>query len=212
MIEKNKVLIDGFRRGRSTVDHLLSFTNIIESRKTRNLETFTAFIDFSRAYDRICRKYLWYKLEKIGISGNILGALKSLYTDVSCCVKIGLNSHLTEWFSVNSGLRQGCLVSPTLFNLYINDLGIQIKQECAGISLDNGEKICLLAYADDIVLLAEREDDLQHMLTLLERWCKDWDISINTKKSQIVHFRKESKIQTEFVFTIDGITMDIVNQ
>ena len=107
-VEVNNFLQDeqnGFRKKRSTVDQLLSFTNIVESRKLKRLDTFVAFIDFSKAYDHINRGLLWQKLERLGLNGNILNALKSLYCDVRCCVKLGMGSLLTEWFSVNTGLR-----------------------------------------------------------------------------------------------------------
>ena len=214
-VEINDYLVDeqnGFRKKRSTIDHLLSFTNIIQSRKSRKLDTFTAFIDFSKAYDRINRHFLWFKLERLGLSGNILTALKSLYTNVSCCVKLGMDNVLTEWFDVNTGLRQGCLVSPVLFNIYINDLAMLIKERCTGIQLENGEQLCLLLYADDIALMAENEQDLQEMLNVLDEWCNNWDVLVNTKKSQVLHFRPQSKCVTEFDFKLGEVTMSKVNQ
>ena len=199
-VEVNKFLQDeqnGFRKSRSTVDQLLSFTNVVESRKLKRLDTFVAFIDFSKAYDHINRSLLWQKLERLGLHGNILNAMKSLYSDVRCCVKLGMGSLCTEWFKVNSGLRQGCLISPLMFNIYINDLAMVIKDKCKGVKLENGNELCLLMYADDIVFLAETEDDLQLMLNVLSEWCKSWEVTVNLKKSQIMHFRSTSKVVTE---------------
>jgi len=76
----------------------------------------------------------------------------SLYNSVSSCVRV--NSFQTEWFNVHSGLRQGCILSPVLFNLYINDLAKYLKSLNIGVSFGN-ENICILLYADDIVLLAD---------------------------------------------------------
>ena len=140
----------------------------------------------------------------MGLSGNILGALISLYANVQCCVKVGMNGHLTDWFKVNSGLRQGCLVSPLLFNLHINDLAISIKERCRGIKFDDQNRVCLLMYADDIALIAEDEEDLQNMLNVLYRWCNIWDVNENPTKSQIEHFRNGSKVQTDHEFRLWG--------
>ena len=173
--ESNNILEEeqnGFRKGHSTVDHLVSFANLIESRKLRKLDTFVAYIDFSAAYDRINRNFLWQKLECLGLNGNIMNAVKSLYCNVECCVKLGSSNLTTEWFNVNSGLRQGCLVLPLLFNIYINDLAKTIKQECNGIRLHGDNKVCLMMYADDIVFVSESEEELQGMLSTLEKWCK----------------------------------------
>lgn len=214
-VENNNILEEeqnGFRKGRSTVDHLVSFSNIIESRKLRKLNTFVAFIDFSAAYDRINRNFLWKKMECLGLNGNILNAVKSLYSNVECCVKLGNGNFTTDWFNVNSGLRQGCLVSPQLFNIYINDLAKIIKQECNGIRLYGDKKVCLMMYADDIVFMSESEEELQEMLSVLERWCKTWEVSVNVKKSQIMHFRKKQDKETDFDFKFNGHSMDKVGQ
>ena len=118
--DDNKKLEDeqgGFRKNRSTTDQISSLTSIIDSRKKRKLSTFTAFIDFKKAYDFINRDKLWSRISNLGISGKMLNAVKSLYSSVSSCVKV--NSFYTEWFGVSGGLRQGCILSPLLFNLYL---------------------------------------------------------------------------------------------
>ena len=111
---------NGFRKGRSTMDHLSTLTSIIESRKLRKLSTFCAFIDFKKAYDWVNRNLLFTKLENLGISSKMMKALYSIYFNVQSCVK--LNGHMTDWFDVKSGLKQGCILSPLLFNIFINDL------------------------------------------------------------------------------------------
>ena len=97
---------NGFRKGRSTIDHVSSLTNIIETRKKHKLATFCEFIDFRKASDFIDRSLLWDKLKSKGFQGNMLHAIQSLYKSVSSCVRI--NGLTTEWFDVNCGLKQGC--------------------------------------------------------------------------------------------------------
>ncbi len=82
--------------------------------------TYTAFVDFSKAYDRVDRRLLWSKLGSIGLGGKMMQALKQIYNKVECCMKV--NGVKSNWFSVNTGLKQGCVISPLLFNLFINEL------------------------------------------------------------------------------------------
>ena len=119
--EENHIISDeqnGFRKNRSGVDHLKSLTSIIETRKAKHGNTFVAFIDFKKAYDSIDRRKLWSKISSMGIGTKILSTLKGIYENVSCCVNV--NGSKTDWFAVKTGLKQGCLLSPLLFNMYFN--------------------------------------------------------------------------------------------
>ena len=134
-VENNDKLEDeqcGFRKRRSTIDQLLAITNLVDTRKKLKQSTFTAFVDFKKAYNFINRDKLWKRLFESGISGKMLNAIMSLYKSVSSCVRV--NSFKTEWFNVHSGLRQGCILSPLLFNLYINDLAKYLKSLNIGVS------------------------------------------------------------------------------
>ena len=72
---------------------------------------------------------------------------------------------------MSSGVRQGDNLSPVLFNLYINELAIELKKMNYGVNI-GGKKVCLLLYADDIVIIAENESDLQIQLDFINQWCK----------------------------------------
>ncbi len=211
-VEDNGILCDeqnGFRQGRSTIDHLGSLTCVVETRMKKKLSTFTAFIDFSKAYDRIDRNLLWHKLSRIGISGNMSSSLKSLYENVQCTVRI--NGHKTEWFEVGAGLKQGCILSPLLFNLFINDLVYGMKLLNCGVMCGN-ISLSVLLYADDIVLISDKEEHLQCMLSYLAEWCNEWGLSINFNKSKVMHFRREGTPKTECNFRCGDSTVDLVDQ
>ena len=202
---------NGFRKGRSCVDHLFSLSSIVEARQLSNRSTYVAYIDFSKAYDSICREKLWYKLEKLGlkIDSKYFTALKSLYNDVKCAVK--LNNQLSSWFDVNVGLKQGCLLSPVLFNLYVNDLACKIKSLNIGVRTQN-DNISILMYADDLVFLAESESDLQMMLDTLNEWCITWGMNVNEQKTKVMHFRKKGKACTKVNFNCGNKTIDVCSQ
>ena len=100
------------------------------------------------------------------MKGKMFNAIKSLYTDVTCEVRV--NGHFTESFPVNCGVKQGCNLSPTLA-LYIKNFNVGI--------------ITILLYADDIALLAGTAGDLQLQLNVLNQWCHKWRMTINQTKS-----------------------------
>ena len=89
--DKNSGLCDpqcGFRKGRSTVDHIVPLTSIVEIRKFKRQPTFTAFIYFTKAYGSINRDMRFRKLPDMGLTGRIHKAITSLYDNMKCCVRI----------------------------------------------------------------------------------------------------------------------------
>ena len=211
-VEENDKLVDeqnGFRKKRSTTDHILSLCNIIETRKKMKKSTFCAFIDFKKAYDSINRNILWQRLRDSGIGGRMLIAIKALYNSVSSCVRV--NYFTTDWFDVKVGLRQGCILSPILFNLYINDLALYLKSLNTGINVGQ-EKVCILLYADDIVLLADSAKDLQTLLNAVKDWCLENHMAINCSKSNVIHFRNPSKDKTNIVFKCGDDIIQVVDR
>ena len=115
-VDDNDIICDeqnGFRIGRSTVDHLSNLISVIETRMKKKQVTCAAFIDFSKAYDRINRALLWRKLESIGIDGKFINILKALYHKVKCSVK--LNGVTTDWFGLNKDAF--CHLSCLIFTL-----------------------------------------------------------------------------------------------
>ena len=153
--KQNEILHDaqnGFHKNRSTVDHISSLTSIIETRKLKRKSTFAIFVDFKKAYDAIDRSKLFADLRQIGVAGKMYNALRSLYEDVKCCVKV--NGFYTDCFSVRCGLKQGCCLSPIVFNLYINDMVNSITSLGIGVNIGD-DIVSVLLYADDLVLLAE---------------------------------------------------------
>ena len=200
---------NGFRKGRSTIDQLISLTSIIDTRKLKRQSTFVAFIDFSKAYDSIDRSILFRKLQNLGLTGQMFNVVKSLYDGVKCCVRI--NGIKTEFFDVGCGLKQGCSLSTLFFNLFVNDLVVRLNSLDIGVDI-GGEKVTALLYADDLALVASSEHDLQILLNELNDWCTQNNLTINQKKSNIVHFRPTDERKSEFTFRCGDKILDIVPQ
>ena len=128
------------------------------------MPTFAAFIDMKKEFDWVDRDLLFYKImKKFNITGKMYDAIVSLYSDYSACVK--LNALRTDWFDISSGVKQGDTLSPTLFNMYLNDLATEIRLLNGGVELDC--TISLLLHADDIVLIAPDEVSLQTQLNVV---------------------------------------------
>ena len=95
-----------------------SITSIVENRFIESKDTYACFIDFRKAFDSVDRPLLWRKLrDRYGIKGNFLAAIQALYKDVQCSVSI--NQASTDWFSISSGVKQGCIYSPLPYLRYL---------------------------------------------------------------------------------------------
>ncbi len=136
--------------------------------------------------------------------------IRSLYSSTLCSVKLR-EDLFTNWFNVESGVKQGDNLSPTLFSLYINELVKEINNLNLGVKVGQ-LKVCVLLYADAMVYISDSPEALQCMLDKMYEWCMKWRLKVNITKSQVVHFRKPRQKCTEFNFQYGGIKMDIVNE
>ena len=192
-LEQNELLADeqnGFRKARACIDHMFVLSSIVRNRKVKGEDTFVCFIDFKKAFDYIDRECLLYKLLKLGVNGKLYQSVKNIYSCTLNCVQ--LNNVFTDWFMSNSGVRQGDVLSTTLFNIYVNDLVLEINSLGCGINVNADTKLSCLLYADDIAIVSHNEEELQQMLDIVYNWCDKWRLVLNAEKTKIVHFRKQT--------------------
>ncbi len=211
-LEENGVLHEeqnGFRRKRSCSDHIFTLSSLVRNKLNEGKNIFAAFVDFRKAFDLVHRDMLLYRMLEYGVDGKMYSAIRSIYKEASCAVRI--NDTMTNWFETSQGVKQGDNLSPTCFLTFINPLIGALKSTGLGVNMRD-TVISILAYADDLVLLAESENDLQQLLNVLFDWCQKWRLSINIDKTKIMHFRPVEREKTDFDFTIDGVTLDIVCQ
>ena len=128
-----------------------------------------------------------YKLGEIGITGNYLRLIQSMYVDT--CYIIKNNGEFTPPIKSNIGVKQGCNLSPLLFNLFVNDIHNIFDNTCLPIKIDS-LNLSSLSFADDLVILSESAIGLQNSLHNLGTYCKNWGLTINASKTKVVVFNK----------------------
>ena len=123
---------------------------------------------------------MWNVLRLYGVGGKLLKAVKSLYGGSKACVRVG--NELSDWFEVRVGLRQGCVMSPWLFNLYIDGVVREVNARVLGRGLElidaseNAWQLNQLLFADDTVVVADSEEKLCQLVTEFGRVCKRMEI------------------------------------
>ena len=182
----------GFRKGYSTIDNIFSLQAIVHKYLCREGGRFYCiFIDFKRAFDSIQHASLWYSLERKGVSpnGKFLSIFRSMYSQLKSCVKV--KDGLTQFFDCHIGTRQGCVSSPIIFSLFINDLVSYLKSECdRGIFVsDQIEDMIALMFADDVASFSDTVIRLQHQINCIQRFCESVGMSLNLLKTKIIVFR-----------------------
>lgn len=213
-IQEHKILNNcqiGFMPKQRTSNHIYTLHTLIDKyvHQTKQGKIFGCFIDFKKAFDSVWHNGLFLKLIQSGIGGKTYDIIKDIYNGNKCCVKI--NDRRTDYFSQNRGVRQGCSLSPTLFNIYINELASALeKSPCPGLTLEGREIKCLL-YADDLLLLSPHEEGLHQSLSLLEDYSRDWALPINMEKSKIIIFQKKPRLtDKKYSFAIGGTLLNHV--
>lgn len=214
MNERLKIIADhliseeqmGFRKGRSTTDAIFTLKRIIEERREFNCETHLAFIDLLKAFDNVNRNLLWSILEKRGYPKHLVEAIKSLYEDTS--IRLVVGNILTEDIPTNKGVRQGCSLSPTLFNIYMDDMFRTWK-----LNVDPGiyfKKTFLnsLLYADDKVIIQDSEDKMQMAVYKLHQIAADYGFKVSIEKTKTMAFKGKYPVRTKIV--IEGKILEQV--
>ena len=157
----------GFMKGYRTTDHIFVSRFLIDNYVKRcKKDIFAAFIDFSKAFDRIWRDALVLKLLQSGVRGRMIRIIENMYRTTEYGVKC--QGGITPFFSSFFGVRQGCNLSPTLFNIFINDIR-NIFTGIKGFRVREKE-VNFLLYADDLIVICKSGKDLQNCLDRLEHY------------------------------------------
>ena len=157
----------GFRPGRGCIDHIFTLRQILEQRHLYKRPTILVFLDLKAAFDSVDRSALLTTLVNEGMPLKFVNIIHSLYSQTRGRVRV--YGELSKSFLTTSGVRQGCPLSPFLFNIVMDVVMMRALQglQNPGVHFFNGENIVDLEYADDIVLLFEDETEGQAFLDRL---------------------------------------------
>lgn len=185
----------GFRKGRGTRDQIANLRWILEKARDYRKDIFMCFIDYSKAFDCVNHARLWTGLRKMGIPRHLIELMKGVYTDQQATVRTVYGD--TEWFKIGKGVRQGCILSPYLFNLYSEYIMRQANLEEEGGVKISGQNRNNLRYADDTTLLAEGEDSLKRMIDRIREESLKAGLRLNVSKTKIMSTGKETNIEVD---------------
>ena len=162
----NSELLDvqaGFRKSRGTRDQIANIHWIIKKAREFQKNIYFCFIDYANAFDSVDHNKLCKILKEMGIPDHLTCLLRNLYAGQEATVRTGHGT--IDWFQIQKGVRQGCILSPCLFNFYaeyvMKNAGLDEAQ--AGIKISS-RNINDLRYADDTTLMAECEEELKNLL------------------------------------------------
>ena len=197
----------GFKKKASTVQALYCLRQTVNYYVTHGSRVYCGFLDASKAFDRLVHSGLFIKLMERKVPKIFLDIIMSWYDGLFC--RVLWDGHFSEWFHVSAGVRQGGVLSPDLYNIYVNDLICILESSGVGCFVLDKFAAALM-YADDIAILAPSIKGLQKLLSLCEDYCLQWDIRLNSKKTKNLCFGKGES--PKFKLRLNNEEIDWVNR
>ena len=194
----------GFRKGRGTRDQIANMRWIMEKARGFQKNIYFCFLDYAKAFDCLDHHKLWKIVREMGIPDQQTCLLRNLYAGQEATVRTGHGT--TDWFQIGKEVRQGCILSPCLFNLYAEYImrNVGLEEAQAGIKIAR-RNINNLRYADDTTLMAESEEKLRSLLMKVKAESEKVGLKLNIQKTKIM---ASGSITS---WKIDGETVETVS-
>ena len=171
----------GFKKKSSTSHAIYCLQETIDYYTHRGSNVYCSFLDASKAFDRLVHTGLFIKLLRRKTPLLFINIIVFWYSELQCRVRWG--SAYSDWFGIMAGVRQGGILSPIFYCIYVDELGVGCHMSNLFLSI--------LLYADDMALIAPSLRGLQKLLSVTEEYCRTWDIMLNAKKSKNMFFGKK---------------------
>ena len=197
----------GFRHGTSTIEQIFNLRIICKKKHLeyqRNI--YHVFVDFKKAFDRVWHNALWATMTKFNINRKHIDTIQSLYENAMSAVLV--QGATGEWFHTSVGVRQGCLLSPTLFNIFLEDIMTHALENYNGTISIGDRKITNLHFADDIDGITGEEEELTKLVHNLDTAAAKFGMEISAGKTKIM--TNNGTLQRDI--TIQGQKLETVNQ
>ena len=172
----------GFRPGSGTREGVFCYNILAQKHLEVDKDMYTCFIDYSKAFDRVHHSQLIQCLEKIGIDGKDIRVIANLYWHQKAAIRV--QDQLSPLIPIQRGVRQGCVLSPYLFNIYTEFI-FRESNDLEGITI-HGQNINNLRYADDTALLADNKDNLQKIVNKVKEVSSRGGLEMNVKKTKTI--------------------------
>ena len=183
----------GFRKGRGTRGQVANICWIIEKAREFQKNIYFCFIDYAKAFDCVDHNKLWKIQKEMGVSDHLPCLLRNLYADQETTVRTGHGT--TDWFQIGKGVRQGCILSPCLFNFYteyiMRNAGLDEAQARIKIARRN---INNLRNAHDTTFMAESKEELKSLLMNVKEENEKAGSKLNIQKTKIKKKKRKLRL------------------
>ena len=181
----------GFKSESSTNQCTFVLEEVLQYYKNNNTNVYVMMLDASKAFDRVEYTKLFSLLVNRKLCPVVCRLLLYMYTNQRPCVKWG--SQVSREFCVHNGVKQGRILSPLLFTVYVDVLLLRLKQAGLGCHFGN-TFVGTIAYADDVVILAPTVNALKSMLNICDDFGRDYQVLFNSNKYQLLHYSTSRKV------------------
>ena len=171
----------GFKRGQSTSHALFVLKSCVEYFTTHNSNVFVTYLDCTKAFDKMSHHGLFLKLIERNVPLCYVDILIYWYSNMQS--RCRWENELSNSFSVPAGVKQGGVLSPRLFAVYIDDLMKRLRKKGFGCHIIN-IFVAAILFADDLCLMAPSRNAMQKMLNICQEYCAEYCLNFNTKKSK----------------------------
>ena len=195
----------GFRVGRSTDGMIYVVRGVQELAREKDLPLFMCFIDLQKAYDSVDRSLLWKVLARYGVPAKLISIIRQFHDGMRACVRLD-SGETSEWFAVEQGLRQGCVIAPDLFNIFfvavltvafdrfsidkaVLDDFVRVVAR-GDLTKDAAKRVLwAMLYADDAGIASQSQASLEKMMTAIVEVCAAFGLIVSEKKTVTMHMR-----------------------
>jgi len=183
---------------------------VIEKCREHNKKLYLCFINYSKAFDTVDYTVLWRNMSDMGFPQHIVLLLKTMYEEQKAAVRTSYG--LTEWFGIGQGGRQGCILSPHLFNIYSKTIMRNALEDFEGNISVGGRPITNLRYADDTVLIAGSMTELQELVERVRTHSKAAGLFLNAKKTKVMKSLRNPADEDNNHISINGEPVENVQK